>query len=72
MSLKPVENSEVLNVLVGVVLDCADQGHFVALTLDAGIELQAIMVKSSFLDANLEEGQKVWLNFKKEAIRIIR
>ena len=71
VSLKPVENSKVLNVLAGVVLDCADQGHFVALTLDAGLEFQAIMVKSSFLDANLEEGQKVWFTFKNSAVKII-
>ncbi len=61
-----------LNILEGTVVDCADQGHTVALTCEVGLNLQAIMIKSAFLEAGIEEGQKVWLAFNSGTVKIIR
>jgi ABC-type Fe3+/spermidine/putrescine transport system ATPase subunit len=71
VNLSPISEESGMNVLDGTVVDCVDQGYSVALTCDVGLTLQAIMVKSAFLDANFEEGQKVWLSFKTGAVKII-
>ncbi|MCW4011032.1 MAG: ABC transporter ATP-binding protein [Candidatus Bathyarchaeota archaeon] len=65
-----VENGA-LNMLEGTVLDCTDLGPFVTVAFEAGLQLQAVMTKSAFVEANLEAGQKVWLSFKPQAVRVI-
>ncbi len=41
------------------------------MTLEAGLQLMAVLTKSVFLELNLEVGQKAWLSFKPEAVRVI-
>ncbi len=59
------------NILEGTVVDFTDQGSHVAVTFEAGLPLMAVMTKSGFVEANLEVGQKVWLSFKPQAVRVI-
>jgi molybdate/tungstate transport system ATP-binding protein len=68
--LTGVENMA-LNVLGGTVVDFMDQGPHVAVTFEAGLQLVAVMTKSVFLESNLEVGQKAWLSFKPQAVRVI-
>jgi len=66
------KGAEGVNVLEGTIVDWTDQGYTVALTCDVGLTLQAVVVKSAFLEANYEEGQKVWAAFGSGAVKIIR
>jgi molybdate/tungstate transport system ATP-binding protein len=59
------------NVLNGTILDCTDLGPLAAVVVDAGLRLQAVLTKSMFVEANLDVGQKVWLSFKANAVRVI-
>jgi ABC-type Fe3+/spermidine/putrescine transport system ATPase subunit len=72
VSLSLIEKNVGLNVLEGKILDCVEQGYVVTLTLDAGLEFQAIMIKNSFLEANLAEGKKVWFAFKNASVKVIK
>jgi ABC-type Fe3+/spermidine/putrescine transport system ATPase subunit len=72
VQLSPVKEGAGLNVLEGTIVDCVDQGQTVALTCEGSLRLQAVLIKSAFLEENFEEGQKVWLAFKSKAVHIIR
>jgi molybdate/tungstate transport system ATP-binding protein len=72
VSLSPTKANENMNLLEGTIVDCSDQGHTVALTCDAGLLFQAVIIKSAFIEANFAEGQKVWLSFRSSAVKIIR
>jgi ABC-type Fe3+/spermidine/putrescine transport system ATPase subunit len=72
VSLSPVKDERGVNVLEAIVVDCVDQGYTVALSCDAGLILKAIVVKSAFLEADFEEGQKVWIEFKSSSTKVIR
>jgi len=71
VSKTPLEKSVGVNVLEGTLVDVSDQGHVVALTCDVGLPFAAVMIRSAFVDAGLEEGQRVWVRFKREAVRIV-
>ncbi|MCW4006417.1 MAG: ABC transporter ATP-binding protein [Candidatus Bathyarchaeota archaeon] len=69
--IEPVVADEERNVLAGEIVDCIDQGSFVALTVEAKLTLQTLMTKSAFLESSFQTGQQVWLSFKKETVKII-
>jgi len=60
-----------LNVLEGVILDFIDQGAHVAVVVDTGVRFQAVLTKSSFVEGAFEVGQRVWLSFKADAVKVI-
>jgi ABC-type Fe3+/spermidine/putrescine transport system ATPase subunit len=68
----PEEVSDILNVLEGKILDCVDQGPFIAMTFDAGLTLQVIVTRSFFISKGLEIGQKAWLVLKHDIIKVIQ
>ena len=68
--LSPV-TPEGLNVVEAAVGECTDQGPYVAVSFEGALKLQASMTKSAFLEKNLETGQKVWLAFKRGAVKVI-
>jgi molybdate/tungstate transport system ATP-binding protein len=61
-----------MNILEASVSDFTDQGSLVAVSFDAALKLQATMTKSVFIEKSLEAGQKVWLSFKTDAVKILR
>jgi ABC-type Fe3+/spermidine/putrescine transport system ATPase subunit len=66
----PTKSSS-MNVLEGIMVDCVDQGHFVAVTFDAGIPLEVVVTRSFFLSRGLEVGQRVKLVLDQDVIRVI-
>ena len=68
--LAPIKNAAI-NVFKGKITEFVDQGPTVALTVDAALKLQVIMIKSFFIEKNLETGQEIWLAFKSEAAKIL-
>jgi ABC-type Fe3+/spermidine/putrescine transport system ATPase subunit len=72
ISPSPVPKTAGLNVFEAAVSDWTDQGPVVAVTCAAGLPLTAFVIKSIFLEMNLQEGQRVWLSFKAEAAKILK
>ena len=72
LHLAKVSATKGLNVLEATVNDCADQGHTVTITCDAGMPMQAITSRSAYIEANIKEDQKIWLTFKAKAVKILR
>jgi molybdate/tungstate transport system ATP-binding protein len=70
VDLAPPKNAAV-NVLKGTIAEFVDQGPTVAMTVDAALKLKVIMIKSFFIEKNLEAGQEVWLSFKSGAVKIL-
>jgi molybdate transport system ATP-binding protein len=66
----PANNADT-DFLKGKIIECIDQGPIVAITVDAGICLKAVMTKSAFLEKNLETGQDAWVAFKYSSVRAI-
>ncbi len=64
-------NNAGTNFLKGKITECIDQGPIVAITVNAGICLKAVMTKSAFLEKNLETGQDAWVAFKYTSVRAI-
>jgi hypothetical protein len=60
-----------MNVLKGTIVEFADQGPTVSITVDAILPFKAIMTKSFFIDKNLETGQATWLAFKSDSVKIL-
>jgi molybdopterin-binding protein len=46
-------------------------GPFVAVTIDCGISITALVTISSAEDLDLVPGTKIWANFKSTAIHVI-
>jgi molybdate/tungstate transport system ATP-binding protein len=59
------------NTFKGTIIEDADMGPFVMLTVDAGLILKAIVTKSSFMENAFEIGKAVWLHFKDNAVKIL-
>jgi molybdate/tungstate transport system ATP-binding protein len=59
------------NVLKGTIVEFADQGPTVSVTVDAKLSLGVILTKSAFVEKNLEIGQNVWLSFKNDSVKVI-
>jgi molybdate/tungstate transport system ATP-binding protein len=59
------------NTFQGKIVDCQDMGSVVMLTLDAGIMLKTLMIKSFFVEGSFETGKEVWLRFKESAVKIL-
>jgi ABC-type Fe3+/spermidine/putrescine transport system ATPase subunit len=59
------------NVLEGTVIEFVDQGPTVSVIVDVGLSFSVIMTKSVFVEKNLEIGQKVWLSFKSDSVKVI-
>jgi ABC-type Fe3+/spermidine/putrescine transport system ATPase subunit len=72
VSLFAVREEKGWNVLEATVVDCTDQGHTVAITCDSGLRFVAVVIKSAFLEMDLQEGQRVWLSFKSAAVKIVK
>lgn len=70
LSVKPDSPSEE-NLFRGVVVDCADLGPIVSLSINVGFEIKATVAKGSFLELNVDRGAEVWLTFKSESVRIL-
>jgi molybdate/tungstate transport system ATP-binding protein len=70
VELAPIKNAAA-NVLKGTIIEFVDQGPTVAITVDAGLTFKVIMIKSFFIEKNLEAGQETWLAFKSEAVKIL-
>jgi ABC-type Fe3+/spermidine/putrescine transport system ATPase subunit len=66
------KGNDALNILEGQIVDCVDQGPFVAVTFDAGLTLQVIVTRSFFISKGLEVGQKAWLILKPDIIKVIQ
>jgi ABC-type Fe3+/spermidine/putrescine transport system ATPase subunit len=64
-------SSEAMNVLKGTIIEFADQGPTVSITVDAILPFKVIMTKSLFIEKNLETGQATWLAFKSDSIKIL-
>jgi ABC-type Fe3+/spermidine/putrescine transport system ATPase subunit len=64
-------SSEAMNVLKGTIIEFADQGPTVSITVDAVLPFKVIMTKSLFIERNLETGQATWLAFKSDSIKIL-
>lgn len=62
---------EAENVLDGTVVEFADQGPTVAVTVDAGLFFTVIVTRSVFVETNLDVGQRVWLAFKSAAVKVV-
>jgi hypothetical protein len=60
-----------MNILKGTIIEFVDQGPTVSITVDAGLTFKVIMIKSFFIEKNLEAGQETWLAFKSGAIKIL-
>jgi len=67
----PIRN-ETLNVLKGTIIEFADQGPTVSITVDAVLPFRVIVTKSFFIEKNLENRQETWLSFKSESVRILQ
>jgi ABC-type Fe3+/spermidine/putrescine transport system ATPase subunit len=70
MSPQAADNS--LNVLEATVVDFLDQGHFVAVTLDAGLKFEALTTRHDFIVNRLGIGQKVHLTIPSDAIKTVK
>ncbi len=70
VDVAPIKN-EALNVLKGTIIEFADQGPTVSITVDAILPFKVIMTKSLFIERNLETGQVTWLAFKSDSIKIL-
>ena len=55
----------------GTVIEFVDQGPTVSVIVDVGLSFSVIMTKSAFVEKNLEVGQKVWLSFKSNSVKVI-
>jgi ABC-type Fe3+/spermidine/putrescine transport system ATPase subunit len=71
ISFSPIEN-DTDNILKGTVIEFADQGPTVSITVDAMLTFNVIMTKSAFVEWNLETGQEVWLTFKSGSVKVIK
>ena len=70
VDLAPIKN-DALNVLKGTITEFVDQGPTVLITVDAALTMKVIMVKSFFIEKNLETGQEIWLAFTGDAAKIL-
>ena len=70
VSFSPIKNDTV-NVLRGTVVEFADQGPTVSVTVNAGLSFSVIMTKSAFVEKSLDSGQQVWLSFKSATVKVI-
>jgi ABC-type Fe3+/spermidine/putrescine transport system ATPase subunit len=70
LSFSPIRN-DTGNVLKGTIVEFADQGPTVSITVDAVLSFSVIMTKSAFVEKNLESGQEVWLEFKSGSVKVI-
>jgi molybdate/tungstate transport system ATP-binding protein len=70
IDLSPIKN-EAMNVLKGTIIEFADQGPTVSITVDAVLPFKVIMTKSFFIEKNLETGQETWLAFKSDSVKIL-
>jgi len=70
VGLTPFRNED-LNILEGNIIECVDQGPMVAVKIDAGLVIQTVMTRNSFFDLNLQAGQKAWLAFGSQAVKIV-
>jgi ABC-type Fe3+/spermidine/putrescine transport system ATPase subunit len=66
----PTKNAT-MNVLKGTITEFVDQGPTVSITVEAALKLKVTMIKSFFIEKNLETGQEIWLAFRSEAAKIL-
>ena len=70
LSREPLHSSA-RNCLAGRVVRIAEQGAAVRVTIDAGVELIALVTRSSYDDLGLAIGAPVHSSFKSVAIRVL-
>jgi tungstate transport system ATP-binding protein len=69
LSTEPLRSSA-RNVLAGRVVRVAEQGAAIRVTLDAGIELVALVTRKSFEELGLAVGATAYASFKSVAVRV--
>ena len=60
-----------VNSLKADIIEYSDLGSLVMIKADAGLLLNAVMSKNSFIEKGLETGKQVWLNFKDNTVKTI-
>ena len=69
LSTEPLHSSA-RNVIQGRIVRVAEHGAAMRVTLDAGVELVALITRKSFEEMNLAVGRPAYAYFKSVAVRV--
>jgi molybdopterin-binding protein len=70
LSAEPLHSSA-RNAVRGRITRIAEQGEAVRVTVEAGVDLVALVTRRSAEDLGLRVGAEVWASFKSVAVRVV-
>ncbi len=59
------------NILSGVVKEIIDFGSIIRVLVDIGVDINVWIAKKNFRNLSLERGEKIWVKFKAEDVKVI-